>query len=191
VSTFLQLSRVTFDLATTRELLANPPDPNFPIDYAPEVLDRIHVLTAGQPYLTQLIGFQLVRHYNQQAFDKGEIRDPIFTLEDLETVITDPTFFDRGRYYFTGVWGQAQQDVPHQQTILQALAPHPSGLSLAELSTTTHLDIPSLTAALKVLVRVASALQNRHDVAHAENDQWLITIELFRRWVVNRLYVPH
>jgi hypothetical protein len=124
-----------------------------------------------------------VRHFNHQAFDQGHSRDPVFTLADLQTVVTDTTFFDRGRYYFTGVWVQAQQDVPHQQTILQALASHPSGLSLAELSTTTNLDIPSLTAALKVL--------DRHDVAHAENDQWLITIELFRRWVVNRLYVPH
>lgn len=133
--------------------------------------------TVGQPFLTQLVGFQLVRHYNNQVFEAGHSRDPMLTIDDLNTVINDPVFFDRGRYYFTGVWNQASQDNPHQQTILVALAPHLAGLSLAELSTTTNLSPTELTAALKIL--------ERHDVAACDQEKWRISIELFRRWVVD------
>jgi AAA ATPase domain len=179
-ASFIPIPVGFLSLGATRQLLANPADPDFPLDYTPETLDNIYQLTAGQPYLTQLVGFQLVRHYNQQVFESGHTRDPIFTLDDLNTVIQDPVFFDRGRYYFTGVWNQASQDVPHQQTILTALAPHPTGLTLSELSTATNLTLPELNAALKVL--------ERHDVAVCEKEKWRISIELFRRWVIDQLY---
>jgi AAA ATPase domain len=179
-ASFIPIPVGFLSLGATRQLLANPADPDFPLDYTPETLDRIYQLTAGQPYLTQLVGFQLVRHYNNQVFEEGRTRDPMLTLDDLNTVIQDPVFFDRGRYYFTGVWNQSSQDVPHQQTILTALTPHPTGLSLIELSTITNLTLPEINAALKIL--------ERHDVAIYEQDKWRISIELFRRWVANKLY---
>jgi AAA-like domain len=179
-TSFIPIHIGFLSLFATRQLLANPADPDFPLDYTTETLDRIYQLTAGQPYLTQLVGFQLVRHYNNQVFEEGQTRAPMLTLDDLNTVIQDPVFFDRGRYYFTGVWNQANQDVPHQQTILTALAPHLTGLTLSELSTATNLTLTELNAALKVL--------ERHDVAVCEQEKWRISIELFRRWVIDRLY---
>jgi hypothetical protein len=179
-TSFIPIHVGFLSLRATKQLLANPPDPDFPLDYTPETLDHIYQLTAGQPFLTQLVGFQLVRHFNNQVFEEGRTRDPIFTIDDLNTVIQDPVFFDRGRYYFTGVWNQASQDIPHQQTILTALAPHPTGLSIPELSTATNLTLTELTAALKIL--------ERHDVAAYDQEKWRISIELFRRWVVDRLY---
>jgi hypothetical protein len=179
-TTFISIHVGFLSPVATRQLLANPDDPDFPLDYTPETLDRIYQLTAGQPYLTQLVGFQLVRHYNNQVFEEGHTRDPMITLDDLNTVIQDPVFFDRGRYYFTGVWNQSSQDIPHQQTILTALAPHLIGLTLSELSTATNLTLTELNAALNVL--------ERHDVAVCEQEQWRISIELFRRWVIDRLY---
>jgi hypothetical protein len=168
--------RVGFlSLGSTRQLLANP-DPDFLLDYQPDTLDEIYNLTAGQPYLTQLIGFQLVRHYNNQVFERGRPRDPVFTTSDLHTVIEDPEFFDRGRYYFTGIWQQAAQDIPHQQAILKAIAP--AGLTLAELSTHTHLAPADLEPALRML--------DRHDVICYQNDRYYIAVELFRRWVIDR-----
>ncbi len=65
-----------------RQLLANP-DEDFPLDYAPEVFDDIRSLTAGQPYLTQLIGFQLVRRYNEHVFERGRPRERAFVAEDV------------------------------------------------------------------------------------------------------------
>jgi AAA ATPase domain len=179
-ASFIPIPVGFLSLGATRQLLANPADPDFPLDYTPETLDKIYQLTAGQPYLTQLVGFQLVRHYNNQVFEEGRTRDPMLTINDLNIVIQDPVFFDRGRYYFTGVWNQASQDIPHQQTILTALAPHPGGLSMAELITATNLSVTELTAALKIL--------ERHDVAAYDQEKWRISIELFRRWVIDRLY---
>jgi hypothetical protein len=162
-------------LGSTRQLLANP-DPDFLLDYQPETLDAIYDLTAGQPYLTQLIGFQLVRHYNNQVFECSRPRDPVLTTSDIQTIIEDPEFFDRGRYYFTGIWQQAAQDTPHQQAILKAIAP--DGLTLSEISTHTNLAPADLQLALTVL--------DRHDVTYYKNDRYYIAVELFRRWILDR-----
>jgi AAA+ ATPase superfamily predicted ATPase len=169
----------------TRQILANP-DEDFPLDYTPEALDQIYALTAGQPYLVQLVGFQLVRRYNDFVFEQGRSRDPVFTVEDVEAVINDPEFFKRGRYYFDGVWGQAARSASGQQAILKALAPHPQGLSIDELRTqfneivgATHVSpLPeeTLHEALKALTR--------HDVIKEKEGCWQIIVELFRRWVL-------
>jgi len=169
----------------TRQILATPEE-EFPLYYTPEALDQIYALTAGQPYLVQLVGFQLVRRYNDYVFEQGRPRDPVFTVEDVEAVINDPEFFKRGRYYFDGVWGQAARGASMQQAILKALAPHPQGLSIDELRTqfneivgATHVSpLPeeTLHEALKALTR--------HDVIKEKEGCWQIIVELFRRWVL-------
>jgi hypothetical protein len=158
----------------TRQVLANPDD-DFLLDYKPEALDRIYELTHGQPYLTQLVGFLLVRLYNDQVFEMGRPRDPMFTIEDVETVINNPELFTNARYYFTGVWGQAAEGAAGQQEILRALAPHLKGMNLDRLSEATGMDETSLVAALTTL--------ERHDVVREINGCYLIAVELFRRWV--------
>jgi len=189
--------------AATRQILANPslenPDAtvsdipdneavDFPLDYTPDALDFIYRLTAGQPYLVQLVGFQLVRRYNDFVFEQGHSRDPVFTVEDVEAVINDPEFYKRGRYYFDGVWGQAARGVAGQQAILKVLAPHPDGLTseqlrikLAELfreSGLALLEEKQLEEALETL--------KRHDVIQQKGESWQIIVELFRRWVLNQ-----
>jgi hypothetical protein len=169
----------------TRQILANP-DEDFPLDYTPEALNQIYALTAGQPYLVQLVGFQLVRRYNDFVFEQGRPRDPVFTVEDVEAVIHDPEFFKRGRYYFNGVWGQAARGAFGQQAILKVLAPYPNGLSLDELRTqldeivraqgVAPLQEETLQEALKTLTR--------HDVIREREGCWQIIVELFRRWVL-------
>jgi hypothetical protein len=169
----------------TRQILANP-DEDFPLDYTPEALEQIYALTAGQPYLVQLVGFQLVRRYNDYVFEQGRPRNPVFTVEDVEAVINDPEFFKRGRYYFDGVWGQAARGASGQQAILRALAPYPEGLSIDELRTQfneilrAHVGAPlpeeTLHEALTTLTR--------HDVIKEKEGCWQIIVELFRRWVL-------
>jgi len=122
-----------------------------------------------------LVGFLLVRLYNDQVFEMGRPRDPMFTLEDVATVINDTEFFTRGRYYFTGVWGQAAQGASGQQEILKALAPHLEGMNLDRLSQETGMDETSLQEPLKTL--------ERHDVVRESDGCYSITVELFRRWV--------
>ncbi|WP_235006659.1 AAA family ATPase [Calothrix rhizosoleniae] len=164
----------------TRQILANPVEiensasEDFPLDYTPEALDTIYHLTHGQPYLVQLVGFQLVRRYNDQVFEMGHSRDPVFTVNDVDAVV-NPEFFKWGRYYFDGVWSQAAQGVAGQQAILQALAPHPQGLSLQELAEVTGINFQDIQDSLRTL--------ERHDVVKENQGHWQIVVELFRRWV--------
>ena len=159
---------------STAQLLANPHE-DFLLDYQREALDFIYDLTSGQPYLVQLVGFQLVRRYNQQVFETGKSRDPLFTVADVEAVINDPDFYQRGRYYFTGVWGQAEQDAPGQTDILQVLAPHREGLAVEIVRERTGLDEAILSTAIDTL--------KRHDVIEEKAGYLRILVELFRRWV--------
>ncbi|MCC5635048.1 hypothetical protein LC593_04115 [Nostoc sp. CHAB 5844] len=117
-----------------------------------------------------------MRRYNDQVFEQGRSHDRVFSIEDVEAVINDPEFFQRGRYYFDGVWGQAAQDVDGQQEILRVLAPHLEGLSFDALAQSTGMNNNNLQAALDTL--------KRHDVVEETEGRWRIIIELFRRSVV-------
>lgn len=163
----------------TRQILANPGDEDFLLDYEPETLDRIYELTHGQPYLVQLVGFLLVRRYNELTFETGRPQKPIFTKEDVEAVIDNHNFYSHGRYYFTGVWDQAAQGAKGQQKILTALAPHQKeGLTLAALGDATGIDTPEMQTALETL--------ERHDVVKENDNRWQIAVELLRRWLLLR-----
>ncbi len=168
--------RVSFlSRGSTAQLLANPDD-DFILDYQRDALDFIYDLTCGQPLLVQLVGFQLVRHYNQEMFETGKKRDRVFTVKDVEAVINDSEFYQRGGYYFTGVWGQAEQDVPEQQNILQVIAPYKSGLPVEKVREETGLGEEVLSAAIKVL--------KRHDVVEEKAGNLRIVVELFRLWLL-------
>ncbi|MBR8840055.1 MAG: ATP-binding protein [Stigonema ocellatum SAG 48.90 = DSM 106950] len=169
--------KVSFmELGATHEILANPAIGDFPLDYTIEALDKIYGLTHGQPYLVQLVGFQLVRRYNDYVFQQGRSRNLVFTVEDVEAVVNDPEFFKRGRYYFDGVWGQAARGASGQQAIIRAIAPHPQGLTMDALANYTGSDMTTLQEALKSL--------KRHDVVKETDGSLRITVELFRRWVL-------
>ncbi len=164
-----------FDRETTGLVLANPEAEDFPLDYAPEALDQIHELTSGQPYLVQLIGFLLVRRFNDQVFKLGRKREAVFEAADVEAVVGGGEIFQFSRYYLTGVWGQAAKGPLGQQQALRILASHPVGLTLAEIAATAGLDPKVVSKALATLAR--------HDVVVAAEGRWRIAVELFRRWV--------
>jgi hypothetical protein len=161
---------------STRVILANPvgEDEDFPLDYTPSALDKIYQLTHGQPYLVQLIGFHLVRFYNKQVFELQRPLDIRFQVEDVEKAI-DAEFFQRGNYYFTGVWKQAKQDAAGQGEILIVLSPHLQGLTRADLLSSTGLTATTLDRALKTL--------ENHHVIECQDSRYRIAVELFRRWV--------
>ena len=173
-ASFINIKVSFMESAATRQILANPHE-DFLLDYAPEALSAIYAWTTGQPYLVQLVGFQLVRRYNEQVFEMGNSRDPVFTVEDVRAVINDPEFFQRGGYYFDGVWDQAARGAPGQQEILRAIAPHPEGLDINTLAEITGMNETDLQPALNSLIR--------HDVVWERDGKWRIIVELFRVWV--------
>ncbi|MFN5894353.1 MAG: AAA family ATPase, partial [Dolichospermum sp.] len=161
----------------TGEIIANPAIEDFLLDYTPEALDKIYDLTYGQPYLVKLVGFHVVRLYNDFIFEQGRNRDHIFTVEDVDAIVTKPEFFQRGSNYFHGVWGQAGENNDHtQQIILTHLAKYPQGLNVNDLVELTGINETDLHKALETL--------KRHDVVVENQGRWKIIVELFRRWVV-------
>ena len=173
-ASFINIKVSFMESAATRQILANP-HADFLLDYAPEALSAIYAWTGGQPYLVQLVGFQLVRRYNEQVFEMGNSRAPVFTVEDVRVVINDHEFFQRGRYYFDGVWGPAARGAPGQQEVLRAIAPHPEGLDINTLAEFTGMNETILQPALDSLIR--------HDVVWERDGKWRIIVELFRVWV--------
>jgi len=100
------------DATQVANILANPLNyHDFPLDYAPEALDKIATLTNGQPYLVQVIGDLLVQHYNRVVFTKHQEHGAVFDVADIQTVVDDPKFYDTAAAYFEGVWNQVTRAV--------------------------------------------------------------------------------
>ncbi|MGB7058153.1 MAG: AAA-like domain-containing protein, partial [Geitlerinemataceae cyanobacterium] len=161
----------------TRQLLVGSED--FPLGYLKDTVKSIYDLTAGQPYLVQLIGYSLVSRYNQQIVEEGPKRDPVFAVEDVEAVIASPDFFGQGKGYFGGVWKQAADSPIGQQQVLHALAPHADGLSRQDLAQTSGLSLADANNAVSTLIS--------HDVVVLNDGKIRIIVELFRRWVLQQL----
>jgi len=174
--TAVPVSFLTHDAAWR---LITQPTPDFSLDYDTDAVERIIALTHGQPYLVQLIGHGLVTRFNRQTFEEGVERERRFTLADVEAVIGAPEFYRDGDAYFTGVWRQAKTSEPPGQTaVLRALARSEAGIPLEEIARQAGLALEEVRSVLETLVR--------HDVVMEEDGSWQFTVELMRRWVVQR-----
>jgi predicted Rossmann fold nucleotide-binding protein DprA/Smf involved in DNA uptake len=157
--------------------LITQPSADFPLDYTQETIDEIIHLTHGQPYLVQLIGQNLVARFNRQVFEAGQDPTQPISLHDLQAVIQSSEFFQDGGAYFTGVWGQAEDQPPGQTQILKALCQESKDVS--QLVGETGLSTETVKAALKTL--------EDHDVVGStEAQRYTFRVELMRRWVQHR-----
>jgi hypothetical protein len=160
----------------TRRLLTQPSD-DFPLDYTVDTLDAIHALTNGQPYLVQLIGQNLVAHYNCKVLDDERDPEHPLCLDDLDAVISSPGFFEDGLPYFKGVWAQAKDSPPGQHAILCTLTAGPADLD----------HLVELTGLARDVVYAALSTLQEHDVIAIEAARdYSFTVELMRRWVAQR-----
>ena len=167
---------MSFLSAKAAKRLITQPDPDFNLDYDTDAIELIIQLTNGQPYLIQLIGHTLVTHFNRQTFEEGIERERRFSVADVQAVINAPEFYRDGNAYFNGVWVQAEKSEPVGQiAILAALSQTQTGLSLTEICDRTALNSDQVQAALETL--------QRHDVIVQQQEQYVYTVELMRRWV--------
>ncbi|MCP4425028.1 MAG: ATP-binding protein, partial [Chloroflexi bacterium] len=98
-----------------RQLITNPIT-DFPLDYAPEALDTFIAQTRCQPYLIQLVAFELVNYLNSpERRAQGEWLTA--TQSDVETGFRRG--LAAGYNYFAELWGSCN---PAQQIILADLA---------------------------------------------------------------------
>ncbi len=159
--------------------LITQPSPEFSIDYDQQAVEHIISLTNGQPYLIQLICHGLVTAFNRQTFEEGKERERRFSLADVEEIISAPEFFRDGIAYFKGVWVQAETTELNSQTkILRTLAPHKHGLPMESISQQTGIFPEDVQKALDTL--------KAHDVVKSDNGKWKFTVELMRRWVLQK-----
>ncbi|BAY46953.1 hypothetical protein SAMD00079811_45690 [Scytonema sp. HK-05] len=105
-----------------RELIEKPVE-DFPKIYAPEAVDAIIRLTRCQPYLVQLMCYEVMELLNrgirQNQRDAATIKA---TVHDVETVI--PTVLERGDQYFRELWtGFTESDRNLLQRLLQGETP--------------------------------------------------------------------
>ena len=161
-----------------RRLITNPAD-DFDLDYGADALDRIILLTNGQPYLIQLLCHGLVTRFNRQNFEEGAERERRFHLDDVDAVVASPEFFRDGDAYFSGVWAQAENgEQAHQQTILRVFSRAAAGMTIQELATQSGLNVEQTQAAVTLL--------RRHDVVAESDEGWRFTVELMRQWVAQK-----
>ncbi|MGK7945584.1 MAG: ATP-binding protein, partial [Microcystaceae cyanobacterium] len=179
-SSFIPI-RVSFLDKPATELLLTQPSAEFPLNYSPEILKEIYRLTHGQPFLVQLIGFQLVSRYNKLLTESQSLLSSqksslstTLTRSDLDEIINHD-FFEQGSYYFEGIWIQAQGSAIGQTDILSALAPHADGLTEADLLCQLQLDKAQFDTAIDTLAK--------HDVIKESEGKFKIIVELFRRWL--------
>jgi len=85
-----------------RELIIQPVE-NFRPIYEPETVEKIIRLTHCQPYLVQLICYEIVELLNRETRANRRHPDTVTaTTQDIETVI--PIVLERGDQYFRELW---------------------------------------------------------------------------------------
>jgi hypothetical protein len=169
---------VSFLEAPAARQLITQPTPDFNLDYAEDAIELIIQLTAGQPYLIQLICLSLVSRFNDQNFisvsphsvAKDRDKNFKFKVEDVEIVIQNNEFESNGSAYFRGIWDRG--DV-NQQLILKQLASE--DLSLPDLLTKIQLTPEQIQLSLENL--------KAHDVLAEQQDKYTYCVPLMRRWV--------
>ena len=162
-------------MRATGSLLAQPKKA-YGLDFSNAAVDRIYELARGQPYLTQLIAHSMVTDYNEGPNKRRLGLPPHFDGGDVDAVVTSAEFYDRGSYYFNGVWSQAEKSgPPGQLAILRVLAGHGGPLSAEDLIDRTGLDSDRFQASLQTL--------RQHDVIEISDRGIIFAVPLMRRWI--------
>lgn len=157
--------------------LITQPVPQFPLQYEADAVERIIEATHRQPYLVQLVCYEIIKRLNHQVLDQGIERKRVLTLSDAEAVIGSTDLWYRAAgSYFSGIWQQAEMDEPSgQKDVLLALTQSAMEMSAEEIARVSRLAPEKVKHALEVLAR--------HDVVEEAQDRWRLTIELMRPWI--------
>jgi uncharacterized protein len=117
--------RVSFlDEESARELIVAPVE-NFPLIYTKEAVDEIIKLTHCQPYLVQLMCYEVVEFLNREIrTNEREASSIKASLKDINAVIL--TVLERGDQYFRELWTSlSDPDRDLLRRIIQKQSPTP------------------------------------------------------------------
>ena len=148
-----------------RQLLRNPTKTFLP--YCDDsAISRVMELTAGQPYLVQLIGFHLLHYYNDQLNSGKSKLDPFFTRETINVLLHSRDLKRQCEHYFLNLLDEVEQIDIDCVELLQRIATRSSRIRPADRSDLNRL--------------------REHDIIHHENGRWEIRIRLFAQWLRDR-----
>ncbi|MEZ4866650.1 MAG: hypothetical protein R3C14_35350 [Caldilineaceae bacterium] len=158
--------------------LLQRPTPNFLPRFTQNAITFIYQLTAGQPFLVQLVGSCLVQYYNQQIKTKYPL-DPVFSRSDIEKVVArDSEFIRQSDVYFARLWRYLKTVNPDHELILRTLVTKPAGCSYDEINAAV---IGANAKSIASLQQQLQFLQN-YEVIYSKNSKWFIKMELLERW---------
>ncbi len=178
-----------------RQLVIQPWNHDFKLDYDEELVVALYYLTYGQPYLIQLLCWELVEQWNRQVIYKPEGLPATLTLLDLDTALTE-RFFDEADNYFHGAWSQIgykepakQKTLTTEQQILRSIADWQERnrgiadtivpVEKEKLREITELPDEELEIAFKDL--------ERRDLLEDRGNRVSFFSEIMRRWVVHEM----
>ena len=157
---------------TTSHLVENP-DPNFNMRYDPALVDELHRLTFGQPFLLQKICWRLIENWNERFLEERNPPERLLTTADLDDLFTEE-FFMGAQYYFKGVWDNI---TPAERRLLRilAVAPEPMNRTALFQHPETTMSEPEYQQALADL--------DKHDVIKATEGPLTFAAALMQQWV--------
>jgi len=171
IATYKQISFL--ERAEVERLIVEPVAP-FGMEYDPLAIRHIHGVTAGHPFLTQLVCHEMVAYHN-------ESERSYITVADVDTVLE--RIAERGEAHFKYVWAGA--DGPERLALLALaeLLAHTDAATAAEIAARTQSRRQSFDAesALRALIR----LESRDIVARTApgSERFRFHVDLVRRWV--------
>jgi hypothetical protein len=166
------------------QLITQPGNWGFILEYEPELVEVVYAITYGQPYLIQVLCSELVYNWNEHWQTRQGQLTPLLKFSDLEPALSQ-RFFHRARSYFEGVWEQAG---PLEQNLMVTVA------NWQEQNRATDGRIVSIPVGeahrLSGLVaedfEVALITLARRDFMWEYKGYLTFGTELMRRWLVHR-----
>ncbi len=158
------------------QLLLTPTADFTPL-FAPVTVEHIYTLTGGQPFLVQLIASCVTDRFNQ-SLDKDHKLEPVFLIEDIDSILETETFGQFSRPYFQTVQEQLEYFCPGSDVVLSTLAQHTDGIDAAALA-----QILARQYTWSELKIILGFLQTQQVIKLVE-ERWQVVGELLRRAVV-------
>jgi hypothetical protein len=171
IATYKKISFL--ERAEVERLVGEPVAP-FGMAYDPLAVDHVYEVTAGQPFLTQLVCHEIVAYHN-------EARRSYITVADVDLVLE--RIAERGEAHFKYIWAEAD---PAERAVMLALAEllaHSGGATVEDVAGLSERRDRSLglEGALHALLR----LESRDIVARTAlgSERFRFRVDLVRRWV--------
>lgn len=157
------------------ERLVTEPVAPYGMEYDPLAVDHIYQVTAGHPFLAQMVCHEMVAYHN-------DIERSYLTVADVDAVLEQ--IAERGEAHFKFVWSESSGAGRAAMLALAELLGHADGATVREIADLSRRRGRHLTeeGALSALVR----LESRDIVTRTAlgSDRFRFRVDLVRRWIV-------